>query len=320
MYSIPLNDTFAFFFEDDRTAAWRFNYVDFDPLRVESFEAPYGGTVVSATMNPKSYAAWMLAHGQLFASSRDMKIAVPLPLPVEGAVAFDVTLIGDRYYVSCSAGTVWYYDRLTEQWVSLIRPEPLSIPPRGASESAADYTVRTNPAMYAYARQYPDFYKSFAVGVDHYFVGALGSVARLRGNALAESRVDTDARFVHGFAEGGAAVLCADSPGAEIYRGTIDDGFDLIFRHEVSALHLTALHQGIRYIGAAPDLSYAGPALFTYDGKNLTPVVTGCAREPGNLSTFVSTGSVLWAIDAAGVFRLTPNGWQLTEFSEIAVG
>jgi len=49
-----------------------------------------------------------------------------------------------------------------------------------------------------------------------------------------------------------------------------------------------------------------------------TPVPTGCAREAGNLLKLVSTGSVLWAIDEEGFFRLTSDGWALTELEDIA--
>lgn len=319
MYSIPITDTSAFLVEDEQTEGWRFYYVDFDPLSVDSFETPYGGVVVSATINPQSQAVWMIARGRLFAASRELRVAVPLPLPVEGAVAFDVTLIGDRYYVAFDAETIWYYERNTEEWVPVIRPGPRpEMPARDAGETARDYTARTSPAMYAYARKHPDFYKSFAVGGDHYFAGALGHVVRLRGDNLVESWIDSGARLVHGFAEEGAAVLCGDDPVAEIYRGSVDSGFELIFRDDAKALHLTALHRGVRYIGAAQDPDYAGPALFTYDGEDLTPVMTQCAREPGNLANLVSTGSVLWAIDASGLFRLTSDGWHLTEFDDLA--
>lgn len=318
MYACPINDAFAFAIDDEDTEAWRFYYVDFDPLRVDSFEAPYGGVIASATMNPASQAVWMLARGQLYASSRELRIAVPLPLPEEGIVPFDVKLMGGRYYVAANAASVWYFDPPTESWVSVKQPEARDpSPPREPGESYEDYASRQNAAMVAFALDNPDYYKLFQVGEDHYFVGALGQVTRLRSGALTEFEVDSGARLIDGHAEGTNVILCGDNPVAEVFQGSLEGGFERIYENQNGALHKTAMHGGIRYIGAAQDPEYEGDALFTWDGAELTPVETGCEREPRSLLQLASTGNVLWAIDEAGFFRLTPYGWELIEFTDM---
>jgi len=123
---------------------------------------------------------------------------------------------------------------------------------------------------------------------------------------------------VHGYDEGGAAVLCGDDPVAGIYRGTMEGGFEQLFQHDDPALHLTALHGGTRYIGAGLDPDHDGPCLFTLEHDALVPVETGCEREPGHLTHLKVTGSVLWATDLQGIFRLRDGRWRLTEITDLA--
>ena len=54
-------------------------------------------------------------------ASLGLRAGDPLPLPVEGMVPFDVTLIGDRYYVCGNASNIWYYDVPREEWVPLVK-------------------------------------------------------------------------------------------------------------------------------------------------------------------------------------------------------
>lgn len=319
MYAIPIDDTSAFAIRDEDDETWRCYYIDFDPLRVDSFKTPSGGIIYSATINPVTQAAWLIAKGQLFNVSRQFRDVVRVPLPRDDISVFDVTEINDRYYISCDSGRVWYFDLDTDDWVSVLMSEPPpERQPRGESETAADYVARTSPAMRAYVEKYPSFHKAIAVGDDIYFLAALGRVVRLRGDKIDELRLESGARLVKGGAEGNTAILCGDHPVAEIYRGTLDEGFERIFQNDERSLHMTALHRGVRYIGAATYPGFAGPSLFTWDGEDLTPVPTGCAREADNLLKLVSTGSVLWAIDEEGFFRLTSDGWALTELEDIA--
>lgn len=318
MFARALSDTELFAVEDEDPDDWTFHYASFDPLRVDSFMTPSGGPVETATVNPETQAAWLLARGQLFAASRKLKVAHRLPFPPENTVAFDVELIGSRYYVCCNAGTIWYYERELEEWVQLLRPDPRPVlPAQGPDESAAAYVARTSPIQTAYARKFPDFYKAFAFGDDSYFIGALGHVVVLRGKIMEEAWLESGARLIHGFREGNEAVLCADRPVAQIFKGTVQGGFELIFQADEPALHLTALHQGQRYIGAAVSRDYEGPNLLLLQGDELIPVETGCAREPFGLIELISTGSVLWAIDTEGVFRFAGGIWTLTEIEEI---
>ena len=318
MFALALSDTQLFAVEDDDPEDWLFHYADFDPLVVDSFATPAGGVVAAATVNPETQAAWLLARGQLFAASRKLRVAMRLPFPARDTVAFDVTLIGARYYVSCDAATIWYYEREVEEWVQLLRPDPRPpLPPREDGEGAGAYTARTSPAQFDYAHKFPDFYKSFAMGEDTYFIGALGHLVVLRGRIMEESWLDSGARLVHGFREGSRAILCGDQPIAQIFAGTQEEGFELIFQNDERALHLTALHGGTRYIGAGLSPDYDGPNLFRLEGEALVPVETGCAREPIGLQQLVSTGRVLWAIDREGVFRLAGGQWTLTEIEDI---
>lgn len=318
MFALALSDTQVFAVEDEDPDDWTFHYAGFDPLASDSFMTPSGGAVAAATINPETQAAWLLARGQLYAASRQLKVAMRLPFPAEDTVIFDVNLIGSRYYVCCNSATIWYYEREVEEWVQLLRPDPRPpTPERGADESAAAYTARTSPAQFDYARRFPDFYKSFALGDDTYFIGALGHVVVLRGRAMEETWLDSGARLVHGFREGNEAVLCGDHPVAQIYKGTLAGGFELLFQNDERALHLTALHKGRRYIGAGLSPDYEGPNLFVLEEDELVPVETGCDREPFGLLQLVSTGSVLWAIDTEGVFRFADGSWTLTEIEEI---
>ena len=319
MYALPVTDTLVLAIDDSEDEDWVFHFVEFDPTAHHSFRTPHGGQVLAMTVNPKSHAAWIVAAGQLYASSREMEIAVPLPLPVEGMVPFDVTLIGDRYYVCGNASNIWYYDVPREEWVPLVVPEPRpELPPRQGGETAESYTRRTSPRMYDHARRFPDMYRAFPVGQESYFCGALGRVIRLKDGATDEQWLETGPRLVHGFDEDGAAVLCGDDPVAGIYRGTIDEGFEQLFQDDNPALHLTARHGGTRYIGAGLDPDHEGPCLFTLEDGELAPVETGCEREPEHLTHLKVTGSVLWATDLEGIFRLKDGRWRLTEIADLA--
>ncbi|UOA28963.1 hypothetical protein [Pseudosulfitobacter sp. DSM 107133] len=338
MYAIPIDDHSAFALDDSAFVAadkaefasgvdemeapepgiWGCHYIDFDPFQVTSFTTPGGGIAYSATINPDTNDAWILAKDNLYiVFLKDQSIG-KAPMPEEGISIFDVTQIGGRYYLSCSNGKVWYYDMNTFEWSALITSAPLpERQPRGETETAADYVARTTPARKEHIFKYPHFYKAIAVGSDHYFLGALGRVVKIGADGREEMRLDSGARLVTGSVEGDQAVLCGDSPIAEIFRGTLDSGFERIFQNPERALHMTALHKGLRYIGAAEYPGFFGPSLYTCEGDELTPVVTGCAREPDNLLQLVSTGGVLWAIDRRGIFRFTSDGWSLTDLSDI---
>jgi hypothetical protein len=318
MFALALSDTDIFAVEDEDPDDWTFHYATFDPLTVDSFMTPSGGPVESATVNPATQAAWLIARGRLYAASRQLKSAVRLPFPPADTVIFDVNLIGSRYYVCCNSAAIWYYEREVEEWVQLLRPDPRPpTPPREPDETAAAHVARTSPAQVAYARKFPDFYKSFAMGDEVYFIGALGHIVTLRGKVMEEMWLDSGARLIHGYQEGTEAVLSADRPVAQIFKGSVSGGFELIFENEEPALHRTALHMGVRYIGAGVSRDYDGPNLFVLDGDELIPVETDCDREPFGLIQLISTGNVLWAIDTEGVFRLANGTWTLTEIEEI---
>lgn len=319
MFATPFSDTQVLAIDEDGEDDWVFHYIDYEPTSHDSFPTPHGGEILAVTINPQSYAAWILASGQLFAVSRELRVAVPLPLPVEGLVPFDITKIGERYYLCGNASNVWYYDVLKETWVPVVVPPPReSLPERAGGESAESYVDRTHPIFDAFAEKNPDMYKAFAVGEDHYFVGALGRVIRLRGDTLNEVWIDSGVRLLHGYEESGAAVLCGSGPVAEIYKGTIDDGFELIFEHDDKGLFMSALHEGKRYIGAGMEVDYDGDEfLFVLENGELIPVKTGCEREPEHLLHLVVKGSVLWAVDLDGIFRYANGTWTLTELSDL---
>ena len=319
MYAHPVHDTLVLAIDDEQNEDWVFHYIEFDPTAHVRFATPKGGSVVTATVNPESFAAWIIASGMLYASSREMQVAVRLPLPVKGLVPFDVSFIDQRYYVCGDASNIWYYDVPAEKWVGLMVPEPKPVlPARNAGESAEAHAARTSPEQYEYARQYPDIYRAFAVGQDHYFVGALGRVIRLRAEELSGQWVDSGVRLIHGYEEGGQAVLCGSGPVAQIYKGTLDGGFELIFENDNPALCQTACFNGTRYIGAALNPDHDGDCLYQIEDGDLVPVKTGCDREPDHLRYLMKTGSVLWAVDLNGIFRLTAKGWTLTELSDLA--
>jgi len=320
MFAYPINNNLIAAIDDRQSEDWVFHFVEIEPFQVETYQTPHGGSIVSATVNPESFATWIIASGHLFASSREMQVAVRLPLPIEGLVPFDVTLLGERYYVCGDASNIWFYDVPAEKWVAVSNPEKRpALPPRGETESAKDYTRRTSAASYQHARSYPDIYKAFSVGNDHYFVGALGRVLRLREDDLTGEWIDSGIRFLHGFAEDSDAILCGSGSVAEIYKGNFETGFELIFQDDNPALFLMATHDGVRYIGAGLHPDHEGPCLFVLDTNgDLAVVETACAREPEQLRHLVSHSSSLLAIDEHGVFRLKEGRWSLTEFSDFS--
>lgn len=307
--------------EPQEPTVWRHFFISFDPeLRVKHFRTPAGGIVYSATVNPDTGAIWMLARNRLYLLSRSTGEIFHAPLPEDRLAVFEVTEIAGRYYFCCSYGRIWCYDGKQDVWTPLVESDPRpKREPRRKGESVEEYVDRTTPASEAYIERFPDFFHAFAVGDDLYFLADLGRVVirSLRGETSNEIRFESGASLVGGHAEGNQAVICGSAPVAEIYRGTFENGFERIFQNDEKSLHLTALHDGTRYIGASVYPGFNGPSLFTYDGQDLVPVVTGCIREPGNLLQLVATGTVLWAIDEKGFFRHTTQGWSLTEFSEV---
>lgn len=317
MFAIPTGDQTAFFVDVADTEFWTVHYLSFDPLTSDSFEVDHYGSALTATVNTETQAAWILGD-HILAVSRELRISQGVPFPVDGLAPFDLRLLGNYYYLCCAQANVWAFNRDTDTWEPRLEPGPRpEIPPRGDTETAADYVDRTYPIMDRYARDNPDTYAAFAAGDAHYVVGALGRIIRFRGDTPDQMWLDSGVRLIDGFEEDGAITLCGDSPVAEIYRGSMEDGFELIFFSEEQALHKTALHGGTRYIGAGLHEDYADTALFTLEDGALVPVETGCAREPGNLMQLLSTGSVLWAIDGGGFFRLKDGAWTLTEMRDI---
>ena len=340
MFTIPISDNLAFVLDDDdfvraereRLAgedefdveentkkSWRCHYVEFDTFAVESFATPGVGIVYSGTFNLDTHAAWVLSRDQLFLISRKTRKVGRAPPPEDRISLFDISRIGDRYYLSCNNSKMWFYDVVADKWIAAVTSPPPP-PPRKAQETTPEYVARTTKPRVEHIRKYPHFYKAIAVGGDHYLLGALGRVVRLRGDASDELWLASGARLVRGGSEGDQAILCGDDPVAEIFRGTLDAGFERIYQNEERALHMTAIHNRVRYIGAAEFPGFNGPSLHTYDGENLTPIETGCAREPDNLLDLSSTGKVLWAIDRRGIFRLAGDDWTLTELSDIERG
>lgn len=337
MYAFPIDDWTAFavsfegltppdpdedgapFEEAPEPTIWRHHFIDFAEGSVVSFRTPSGGYVYSATLNSKTGAVWMLARNKLFILSRKERKVYEGTLPEKGLAIFNVTEIGDRFYFACDFGKVWCYDGPAGAWIPVLTADPPPArSPRREGETAEQYVERTTPARQAYIERFPRVYSAFAVGKEHYFVGALGRVVRQRADRFDEVRIESGARLVWGYAENDAAILWGDAPTAEVFRGTMDDGFERIFQSDDKALHMTAMHGGVRYIGAAVYPGLVGPSLYTLRDGELTAVETGCAREPDNLIQLVSTGNVLWAIDEKGFFRLTPEGWVLDEIAELA--
>ncbi|PUB17263.1 hypothetical protein [Yoonia sediminilitoris] len=317
MFAVPTGENSAVAVDDSDPDAWVISYITFDPLSVEKLSVENLGNVLCATVNVQSQAVWILGD-YIQAVSRDLGQGFGVPFPQENVVPFNLQLVGDYFYLCCGKATVWVFDRTVNQWIERLAhgPEPV-IPERGPTETAGDYVERTYPIMDRYARENPDAYAAFACGDAHYVIGALGRIVRFRGDEVNELWLDSGARLIHGFEENNQAVICADRPRAEIYKGTFEDGFELLYANDETALHLTAQHKGKRYIGAGQDEKYEGPALFELKGDELVVVETGCAREPVNLIQLVSEGDVLWAIDSAGFFRLKDGGWTLTELSAL---
>lgn len=312
MYALPISDTEVLAIDEDQEDDWVFHFIAFDPSAHDSFATPHGGEIVSATVNPSNFATWLVAEGSIYAASRKLRIAVPLPLPARDLAVFDVQRIGERYYVCCSASNVWYYDAPAEKWVPVNAPPALVEEPAGASPDEV-YAL-----MNQHAESNPDMYKAFAVGEDHYFVGALGRVLRLRGEKLDELWIDSAVQLVHGYEEDGKAVICGSAPMVEIYKGTIEAGFERIFESDDQSLFMSAYFAGSRFIGVGMNPDYEGDNfLFTYADEELVPVETGCDREPEHLLHLVVTGEVLWAIDLDGIFRFAKGKWSLTELLDL---
>ncbi|MDU8910052.1 hypothetical protein [Aestuariicoccus sp. MJ-SS9] len=317
MYAMPTSDQTAVWIDDADADTWGVHYLSFDPLEDDSFETDSFGNVLAAAYNPANEAVWILGE-YIQAVSREKRAFVGIPFPEDGLVPFDLKQIGHYIYLCCAQANVWAFNRTINTWEPRLQPGPKpDIPSRDAAETAADYVDRTYPMMDRYAMDNPGTYGAFGSGDAHYVVGALGRVIRWRGDTPDQMWLDSGVRLIHGHDEDGQIVLCGDRPVAEIYRGTMDDGFELIFTDDERALHMTARQGGVRYIGAGIDEEYDGPGLFRLEDGELIPEVTGCAREPGQLLQLVSTGAVLWAIDQGGIFRLVDGEWQLTEFEDI---
>lgn len=337
MFALPLNENTAYVvesigggqeFEEDGTPVdetwepktWKHFTVTFEPkLRTDCFETHSGsGVVHAATPNPQNSAIWMLARNQLYLVSRKSREIVQAVLPEDRLTIYNVNEVHGRYYLSCSRGRIWYYDSEKSKWISLLKADPRpEREPYLPKETAEEYVKRTTPKTKEYVRKFPNFFCSFGSDDEHYFLGGLGRVVRHKKGKLDEFRLDSGVQLINGFSEGGQVVLCGNAPIAEIYVGSFDNGFERIFQSDEKSLHMTSVYNGIRYIGASVYPGTEGPSLFTLDGGEISPIETGCAREPQNLICLVSTGNVLWAIDEIGFFRLTSEGWQLTEFLEI---
>lgn len=305
--------------EPPEPKTWHHYFVGVDAnLSVTHFKTPGAGVVYSAARNPFTGAIWMLARNRLYLLSRRTGEVFHFALPEDKISVFGLCEIGGRFYLSCSYGRVWYYDLKEEDWFPLIVSEPFpKRQPRKEGESVETYVGRTTPARVAYIKRFPDFQAGFALNDALYFVADFGKVVQVKGKEVSEVHLDSGGSLVRGHAEEDQAVICSFAPVSEIYRGTMEDGFELIFQSDDRALHLTANHEGVRYIGASWDPGTDGPSLFTLEGDELTVVKTGCSREPNNLIELVVKGSVLWAIDKQGLFRLTSDGWSLTEMSDV---
>ena len=317
MFAIATSEKTVVSVDDSDPDVWVIKYIDFEPFSVEKVPVENLGQVLCATVNAQSQAVWVLGD-YIQAVSRDLRQGFAVPFPQDTLVPFNLQLVGEYFYLCCSKASVWVFDRVTNQWLERLAhgPKPV-IPERGPTELATNYVNRSYRIMDRFSRDNPDTYAAFACNDTHYVIGALGRIVRFKDDLIDDLWLDSGARLIHGFEENDQAVICADRPRAEIYKGTFEDGFELLYANDERALHLTALYKGKRYIGAGLDEKYDGPAIFTLKDGDLVLVETGCAREPESLVRLDSIGGVLWAIDSKGIFRCQDDRWSLTEFSAL---
>lgn len=320
MHVMPLDDRRAAIVIDDENGNWIVRYADFESGSFEGFVIPGFGQILSTTINPANLAIWLINdEGALCAISHQVQKAIYVPMPPEAFAPFNVRFSEGRYYLCGGSSNIWYFVMSEGRWTPVIVPPPRpSAPQRAAGEASADYVRRMGSALLDYSNNYPPLFGSFSVGTDEYFVGGRGRVFRLRNGRVDDLWIDSGNRLIHGHEESGKAVICGGDPLTEIFSGTIEDGFELIYRNDEPALHMTATFLGKHYIGAGVDPNYSGPCLFTLEDGELAPVETGCAREPAQLSLLRTTGMVLWAVDRDGIFRLSDGRWTLKERAELS--
>ena len=328
MHLMPIDGSRAVALFLDYEGHWCVRYLDAGVGTTEGFKVPATGQIVDATVNPdKAGVLALMDNGDVVAFLREQMIAMKMPPPPAGLVPLSVGYIDRRYYLAGLNAHICYYDMGRMEWVTANAPPPRPrIPDRYDSEPIPDHADRVLREQMAYISDFPAVFGIFPVGTDHYFVGGGGHVMRLRDGRFDDLWLDSGYRLAHGHEEDGQAVIAASDARSEIYRGTIDGGFERIFDDPVSALHLNARHGGRRYIGAAMDETYEGPTLFTLEEGELVPVEMGPDPEdadrdldPGILTTLVSTGGALWAADLAGVYRLADGKWRYWELNPTPV-
>lgn len=314
MHLLPLDEDHAAVIIDDGTdGTWHIRFLNSATGSVDGYDIEGLGQITSATINPSNDAIWCIAeHGDICGLSRQMEKGSLVPEIPEIFAPFDVNYVNGRYYVCGSSMNAWFFDVATESWQPIQKPDPRPVvPDKGESETPKAFAERVMTGQLAYSRRYPPLFGTFAVGDDIYFVGGNGSIIRLRNEVIKTEWIDSGVRFITGHAEGDKAVLCGGDPFSHILTGGIEDGFEAIWEDEEAALYRTAVLAGTRYLGAGPVPDYSGPFLFTVDeNRDLAAVATGLEPEPEHLRCLQSRGSVLWAADFEGVFRLKNENWQ----------
>ena len=122
MYALPKNDDVsAFAIEDTDTEAWRFHHMISSLSVTRALRRLTGVSSYPPPSIVRTMRCGCLRRANSSPLPRELRVAVPLPLPVKGMVPFNVTLIGTRY-ISPGEATVWYYERNDEQWVPVLNP------------------------------------------------------------------------------------------------------------------------------------------------------------------------------------------------------
>lgn len=313
MYSLPISDTTAIAIDDEDEEDWLVHFVDFEAQTMETFSVVGLGSVQFAHYDPDRGLIWVLIDGTIFAIGiAEKQIFDISPPPRERFYIYSMISGKSHLYISGEYSNLWRISVHEQEWEPLLTPEPE--PPETDDE---EEQTRRNKA---YAAKYPDYYFGFQVGEDYIFCGGMGALARVRGTSVEIQAIETGARLVTGRVEGAQISLSADSPGAEIYLGDFDAGFEVVFSDNQPSLHRTAIHEGRRYIGIAEYPPSDLHNLYVYEKDELVPIETDCAREPLQLISLSSMGSALWAIDAFGLFRLSDGKWTLVDDDDLQSG
>lgn len=312
MYALPISDTTAIAVDDADEDTWVVHFADFGARTIESFSLEGLGNIQFAHYDNGRGLLWVVTDGTVFAIQRSEQQIFEVPMPDDPFFVYSMVGEGSHVYVSGEYSNLWRIALPALEWEPLLTPEPE--PPK--SDDPEEQTRRVQ----AYAAKYPPYYFGFEVDDAYLFCGALGALARVRGTSVETRAIDTSARLVTGRVEGSQISLSGDSPRAEIYLGNFDGGFEVIFSDNLRALHRTALHGGRRYIGVAEYPSSRVHNLYVLEETGLTPIETGCAREPLPLISLSTKGAALWAIDTIGMFRLSNGVWKLVDIDDLRSG